>query len=110
MSRLNERLSYLRYGAGNYFRGHCDGQLELPDGRKSRVTVQVYLGNDDVEGGATRFWDQKQKNWYDVDPKKGRVLIFQQRGLWHSGEDVIKGTKFTLRSDLLFRQCFDEAE
>ncbi|TEB25746.1 hypothetical protein FA13DRAFT_1765755 [Coprinellus micaceus] len=107
---LNERLSYLRYGAGNYFRGHCDGQLELPDGRKSRVTVQVYLGNDDVEGGATRFWDQKQKNWYDVDPKKGRVLIFQQRGLWHSGEDVIKGTKFTLRSDLLFRQCFDEAE
>ena len=28
---LNERLGFLRYGRGNYFRYGCDGQLELPD-------------------------------------------------------------------------------
>ncbi|RXW17167.1 hypothetical protein EST38_g8684 [Candolleomyces aberdarensis] len=107
---LNERLSYLRYGPGHYFREHCDGQLELPDGRKSRVTIQIYLGNDGVEGGATRFHDLRSKRAFDVLPKKGRVLIFQQRGLWHSGEDVVKGLKYTLRSDLMFRQSEEEAQ
>ncbi|KAF6747548.1 hypothetical protein DFP72DRAFT_605695 [Ephemerocybe angulata] len=110
---INERLSYLRYGIGNYFRDHCDGQLELPDGRKSRVTVQIYLGDDGVEGGATRITSlgsAKSRAYHDVEPKKGRVLIFQQRGLWHSGEDVTKGTKYTLRSDFMFRQDVSEDE
>jgi len=103
---LNERLSFLRYGPGNYFRQHCDGQLELPDGRKSRVTVQIYLGEDGCVGGATRFLDPrgKKEKFLDVEPKMGRVLIFQQRGMWHSGEDVVAGRKFTLRSDLMFRE------
>ncbi|KAH6914764.1 hypothetical protein BKA70DRAFT_1383023 [Coprinopsis sp. MPI-PUGE-AT-0042] len=104
---LNERLSFLRYGPGNYFREHCDGQLELPDGRKSRVTVQIYLGEEDVKGGSTRFTGNK-KRYLDVLPKKGRVLVFQQRGLWHSGEDVTEGLKYALRSDFLFRQTFED--
>ncbi|EFI27779.1 oxidoreductase [Coprinopsis cinerea okayama7 len=104
---LNERLSFLRYGKGNYFRGHCDGQQKLPDGRMSRVTIQIYLGNDDVEGGSTRFTGNAGRV-YDVMPKKGRVLIFQQRNLFHSGEDVISGTKYALRSDFMFRQHLDD--
>ncbi|KAF5350088.1 hypothetical protein D9756_009251 [Leucocoprinus leucothites] len=99
---LNERLSFLRYGPGNYFRSHCDGMLELPDGRKSLVTVQIYLGDEGCEGGATRFWSANHGRHFDVDPKPGRVLIFQQKGLLHSGEDVVKGTKYTLRSDFMF--------
>jgi len=103
---INERLSFLRYGKGNYFKGHCDGQLELPDGRKARVTLQIYLGDDGVQGGATRIWgcSPKQVNQYlDIEPKKGRVLIFQQRGIYHSGEEVKKGIKYALRSDFMFR-------
>ncbi|KAF8162613.1 oxidoreductase [Crassisporium funariophilum] len=103
---VNERLSFLRYGPGNYFRGHCDGQLELPDGRKSRVTLQVYLGDDGVEGGATRIYGSKDR-FIDVEPKKGRVLIFQQRDIWHSGEDVTKGLKYAMRSDFMFRHSDD---
>jgi hypothetical protein len=38
----------------------------------------------------------------DVDPKAGRVLIFQHRGLLHSGDEVLEGVKYTMRSDLLF--------
>jgi len=38
------------------------------------------------------------------------VLIFQHRGLLHSGDDVVEGTKFTMRSDLLFRIQGDEEE
>ncbi|KAF8880310.1 hypothetical protein BD779DRAFT_1788645 [Infundibulicybe gibba] len=47
-------LSFLRYGLGNYFRAHCDGQVELPDGRKLRVTLQVYLNNEGLSRGAQR--------------------------------------------------------
>ena len=38
----------------------------------------------------------------DVDPKVGRVLIFQQRDLLHSGADVTNGVKLTLRTDLMY--------
>ncbi|EKM74873.1 hypothetical protein AGABI1DRAFT_65211 [Agaricus bisporus var. burnettii JB137-S8] len=103
---LNERLSYLKYGPGNYFRSHCDGRLELPDLRRSFITIQIYLGDDiDLQGGATRFSSNRSNNsesYIDVDPKLGRVLIFQQRSLTHSGEEVTKGIKYTLRSDLMF--------
>ena len=49
----------------------------------------------------------------DVTPKVGRVLLFQQRMLWHSGEEVTKGLKYTLRTDLLYEKTavnanFDE--
>src|SRR5687768_11030067 len=66
--RINERLSFLRYGPGNYFRTHCDGRLDLPDGRKSRVTLQVYLNEDGLSGGATRIWDIERKNYMDIQP------------------------------------------
>lgn len=106
---LNERLSFLRYRPGHYFRGHCDYQLELPDERKSHVTVQIYLGGTEVEGGATRIWQGRRDKeaFVDIEPKKGRVLIFQQRGVFHSGEEVTKGVKYTLRSDFMFRYTKD---
>lgn len=108
---LNERLSFMRYGPGHYFRGHCDGQLELPDGRMSRVTVQIYLGEGEVEGGTTRIslgqtW-RGEEAFVDIEPKKGRVLIFQQRHIFHSGEEVTKGVKYALRSDFMFRHTED---
>ena len=43
----------------------------------------------------------------DIEPKKGRVLIFQQRGLFHRGEDVTKEVKYALRSDFMFRHTED---
>ena len=106
---LNERLSFLRYEQGHYFRFHCDGKLELPDGRMSRVTVQIYMGDAEVEGGATRISQGRRDEmaFVDIEPKKGRVLIFQQRGLFHSGEDVTKGVKYALRSDFMFRHTED---
>jgi predicted 2-oxoglutarate/Fe(II)-dependent dioxygenase YbiX len=103
VSRLNERLSFLRYGEGNFFGPHCDGPLELPDGRHAYVTLQIYLGADGVEGGATRLYGY-QDRVFDVEPKKGRVLIFQQRNVYHSGEKVTKGVKYALRSDFMFRR------
>ncbi|TFK38588.1 hypothetical protein BDQ12DRAFT_712943 [Crucibulum laeve] len=137
MVGLNERLSFLRYGPGNYFRQHCDGTLQLPDDRFSHVTVQIYLGDgrnapsDSTEscddslgetgmpggspsnatlplvGGPTRIWSRDGKKWLDVDAKLGRVLIFQQRQILHSGEDVKQGLKYALRTDIMFKRTLE---
>ncbi|SLM33930.1 oxidoreductase domain containing protein [Lasallia pustulata] len=125
MTRLNERLRFLKYGPGEYFRPHCDGLYTTPDCQEaSFFTLHLYLNESDLvtpggklEGGATTFhgydfeemdsWDESgevQKR-LDVVPKMGRVLIFQQRDLLHSGDDVTAGTKLTMRTDLMYKRA-----
>lgn len=55
-----------------------------------------------LKGGSTPFYGWNRKDRLDVMPKAGRVLIFQQRDLIHSGDDVVGGVKYTMRSDILF--------
>ncbi|KAM6501649.1 hypothetical protein JOM56_001626 [Amanita muscaria] len=105
---VNERLSFLRYGKGMSFKEHCDSHVTVRDSEGSgarcgRVTIQIYLTSPGVEGGSTRLWSKDMKRHVDVEPKPGRVLVFQHRGMLHSGEEVLEGTKYTLRSDLMFR-------
>lgn len=99
------RLSFLRYTSGHFFKQHCDGLLTDPaaENTHSRVTLHIYL-NSDCEGGATRFWSPDKKRYLDVEPRIGRVLMFQQRMLVHSGEEIRDGVKYTLRLDVMFRQ------
>lgn len=118
LARVNPRLSFLRYGPGQYFQRHCDGLVSLEeDGRvhKSFVTLHLYLSDDknseeggkaqgSLAGGATRFWAPDKKHFLDVEPRVGRVLIFQQRMLVHSGEPVTGGLKYTMRSDFLYEE------
>jgi hypothetical protein len=54
-------------------------------------------------GGATTFHSNlDSEKRMDIDPKAGRVLIFQQRRLLHSGDEVAAGIKYTMRSDLMY--------
>jgi hypothetical protein len=55
-----------------------------------------------LRGGATTFHSANKKRRLDVDPKIGRVLIFQHRRLIHSGDEVTAGIKYTMRSDVMF--------
>ncbi|KAG8998902.1 hypothetical protein FRB94_006612 [Tulasnella sp. JGI-2019a] len=111
LSRVNERLRYLKYGPGQYFRRHCDGGYYTPDETEvSYYTLQLYLNGDaeSLQGGATRFFSSwKGRNnpekHLDVNPRAGRVLIFEQDGLLHAGEDVVHGTKITIRSEFMYR-------
>ncbi|PYI04032.1 hypothetical protein BO78DRAFT_348316 [Aspergillus sclerotiicarbonarius CBS 121057] len=137
LTRLNERLRFLRYEGGEYFRPHWDGNYVTPDGsERSYYTVQVYLngsGDQDVReleremkrmgkdgegmvnldvrggllGGATSFlprYEEKERH-LRVFPKMGSVLVFQQRDLLHGGDPVLRGTKYTLRTDVMYRPC-----
>lgn len=55
-----------------------------------------------LEGGATSFHSWEMDHSIKIEPKCGRVLLFQQNDLLHSGDDVVKGTKFTMRTDLMY--------
>lgn len=120
MTRLNERLRFLKYTSGMYFREHQDGSYITPDGGEiSFLTVHIYLNGstdksdeqassiDDsqkpLKGGATRFFGDTTAT-YDVNPATGACLVFQHRGLRHSGEEVEQGTKYTVRTDIMFRK------
>jgi hypothetical protein len=159
LSGLNERIRFLRYEGGDYFRPHWDGCYVTPDGsQRSFYTVHLYLngeGEQDMEelrphleaaekknglfaqdggtdlmevgdgaieepgegrdsssalnekllGGATSFTDGfSARDAVRVFPKTGSVLIFQQRNLFHAGDDVFRGVKYTVRTDIMYRK------
>ncbi|PSS28043.1 hypothetical protein M430DRAFT_72651, partial [Amorphotheca resinae ATCC 22711] len=110
---VNERLRFLKYGKGQFFRAHCDSAYQtLDEKQRSFYTLHLYL-NDSAQGigipvaplrgGATTFYSKDRKRRLDVDPKAGRVLIFQHRDLLHSGDDVVSGVKYSMRSDLMYQ-------
>jgi hypothetical protein len=53
--------------------------------------------------GATFDGKTEEPARLDVMPKIGRVLLFQHRDLLHAGDEVVRGTKFTLRTDLMYK-------
>ncbi|KAK0517134.1 hypothetical protein JMJ35_000289 [Cladonia borealis] len=105
MSRLNERMRFLKYQEGQYFKPHEDGSYVTPDGKEiSFYTLHLYLNSNPGGGGATTFHSDFLDREVNVEPKPGRVLIFQHRGLLHSGADVTRGTKYTMRTDLMYKK------
>jgi len=101
---VNERLRFLKYDPGEFFAPHYDGAYTRRTGGSagdtSMITLQVYL-NEGFEGGSTRFFEDRSDYFYDVVPKTGSVLLFDHPML-HSGESVIRGRKYALRSDIMF--------
>lgn len=101
---------------------HCDSHFtEIEDGKVLRTffTLHLYLNDSVAEvgkeaelvGGATSFVSSDAKRKINVDPKAGRVLIFQHRGLYHAGDDVVEGTKYTMRTEIMYEMVeTEEAE
>ncbi|KAI0799034.1 hypothetical protein GGR55DRAFT_523804 [Xylaria sp. FL0064] len=133
IKEANERLSFLRYQPGHHFKPHCDALYARPGkDERSFLTCQIYLNDapqgpsGESSGGETRFWasqvgkrqrdleirhgieDKKEAPFLDIKPKVGRALVFQQRMLWHSGQEVKHGEKLTVRLDLMFERCFEK--
>lgn len=129
--RVNERMRFLKYTKGQYFKGkhittaakhnhtntaiaHCDGAYHYADEKvafRTHYTVHLYLSDSaktsaagvGCVGGATSFLSQDTTRQLDVDPKAGSVLIFQHKDLLHQGAEVHEGTKYTMRTDILYR-------
>ncbi|KAJ7096635.1 hypothetical protein B0H15DRAFT_928688 [Mycena belliarum] len=114
MVRMNERLRFLRYPKGGFFRQHCDATyFDQETKQRTFYTVQFYLPSDasgskesflPAEGGSTRFLNRTSGAHADVEAVPGRVLVFQHADLLHTGETVTAGVKCTVRSDILYER------
>ncbi|MRG95862.1 prolyl hydroxylase family protein [Polyangium spumosum] len=98
---LNERFRYYRYTPGQQFDWHRDGAFLRSQEEQSLLTLIFYL-NDDCVGGTTDFMfvtDDELR----VTPQRGMALVFSHP-LYHRGAPVIEGTKYVLRTDVMYRR------
>lgn len=94
---FNERLRYYCYEPGQKFAPHYDGDYRRNHRERSKLTFMLYL-NDGYAGGCTKFYHDPD---YVVRPVRGTALVFVHRKL-HEGAEVISGTKYVLRTDVLY--------
>ena len=103
---VSDNIRLYRYEPGMRFGPHYDESSDTPRGR-TRWTVLVYFS--EVErGGATNFYPGGGggggEEPVSVEPEEGKAL-FHLHGdhcLLHEGAEVIRGTKYVLRTDLCF--------
>lgn len=104
---LNPRLRVLRYDSEDkdVFDPHFDATTRVAGDRTSLLTVLLYLndgGGADFEGGQTLFLDSSEKDDnIMVTPSMGSVVVFEH-DLFHSSAPLEFGTKYVLRTDVLF--------
>jgi len=92
---LNELFRFYKYEAGQEFKRHRDQSYIRNETEASYYTFMIYL-NDDYEGGNTTF------NQMAIHPKRGLALIFLH-DLEHEGSPIIKGVKYVLRTDIMYK-------
>jgi prolyl 4-hydroxylase len=97
---LNERFRFYRYSPGQRFALHRDGSFVRENGEGSFVTLLLYL-NGDCVGGATRLDVSELPDTLEITPKPGLALLFAHR-LLHEGAEVIEGSKYVLRTDVMY--------
>ncbi|ESP04160.1 hypothetical protein LOTGIDRAFT_170992 [Lottia gigantea] len=98
---LNERLRFLRYDAGGFFKPHYDGNYIRENGEKSYITILLYL-NEGFDGGSTTFLSaMNEEERVEFVPQTGTILVFQH-DILHEGSKLINARKYALRTDVMF--------
>ncbi|KAL5486910.1 hypothetical protein EMCRGX_G019450 [Ephydatia muelleri] len=105
-SRLNECCKFGKYKCGAHFSPHLDGPWVPNEEESSIFTVVIYL-NSDFEGGATSFLSEGEKVICSVMPRAGTAVFFNHDTL-HEGQPVTQGTKYIIRTEIMFRRVDTE--
>jgi len=115
MCGLNERFRWCKYVKGQRFGVHCDANFTRSATEMSLYTLNIYLNDGEKEfaGGRTCFYNHKggygKKSNYELSvgvvAKPGLAVIFNQvpENIFHDGEEVTKGVKYLMRSDVMYR-------
>lgn len=93
---LNEMFRFYKYNPGQRFKMHRDGSFMRNESEFSFYTFMIYL-NDEYEGGETTFASGEI-----IAPKTGMALIFEHSQR-HEGSGLVSGTKYVLRSDIMYK-------
>ena len=101
---FNPNIRLYKYIKGHSFGKHVDGSNEVDDMGQTEITVLVYLSS--CKGGATRFYPVpgRTKKSFAFDPEPGTMLlhVHGDNCLEHEAEEVLGGTKYVLRTDIVF--------
>ncbi|MFT3680206.1 MAG: 2OG-Fe(II) oxygenase [Ferruginibacter sp.] len=92
---LNELFRFYKYQPGQLFKKHIDQSYIRNDLEASYYTFMIYL-NDGYKGGETTFAETI------IQPSQGTALVFLH-SLEHEGSEVTEGTKYVLRTDIMYR-------
>jgi len=71
------------YPEGAFYKKHLD---QHKDTQARQITVILYLNDDwkDSDGGQLRLYkDAECKEWIDVEPQMGRLIVFLSERFWH---------------------------
>lgn len=114
---LNPRFRFYRYRIGDFFAPHTDGSWpgsRIVDGRLvdnawpdrwSQLTFLLFI-SDGYDGGATRFYVGGNRAEIDVRTPLGGALCFPHgthpQHCLHASSEISAGTKYIIRSDVLF--------
>jgi NAD+ synthetase len=121
---INPLMRVIKYSdSNNCLVSHYDAPYDFKDGRKTLMSVVIYLTNNCTDGH-TRFLEDDQEhipvNNRDLSDKKtmgnpcdvlyqfnciaGSAVIFNHRIL-HDACPVLIGHKIIIRTDIIFEQC-----
>ncbi|KAF9227603.1 hypothetical protein BS17DRAFT_725926 [Gyrodon lividus] len=106
----NSNIRMYKYTPSQHFGPHYDESVKDPaTGAKSEWTLLIYLSGveDGIEGGETLFHKDERGRPCEtiVAPLARGTALLHRHGnecLLHEGSLVRKGTKYILRSDLMF--------
>jgi hypothetical protein len=96
---VHEEFRLIRYEPGQYYGVHIDASRAVGPGRRTFLTLMVYL-NDDFTGGDLVFHSPEMR----LGPVRGLGVVFLQddEALPHEGESVREGSKWILRGDVCY--------
>ena len=93
---LNTRFRFYRYKDGQQFKPHIDGPYKIDEDNKSKITMLIYLNEGFVGGNTTLVLEGQE-----IEPKEGKLLLFEHK-IMHCGRPVTEGTKYVLRTDVMY--------
>lgn len=126
---INPLLRFIQYRQGGLLIPHYDAPYEAPDGRRTLMSVLLYLADATLEAdrGATRLLIDPQRNrplserdftdWPSpgpsnsprvlvrVLPRAGSALVLDHRILHDADSHEGDSPKLLLRTDILFEPC-----
>ena len=120
---LNTDFLFVRYPSGGAFAPHSDGRAVHDFNLRSLYSIVLYLNDLPAGcGGGTSFYvpdaiqklvpAEKTGRWTadpslvlsTVEPKAGRMLVFQQTQIHEGVPPVAPHMKYIIRSDIMFKR------
>lgn len=108
---LSSNFRFYKYEPGDRFGLHVDDSVEH-DGGSTYYTLLFYLNGSNrstLKGGSTNFYTggspKKAKLVVSVEPREGGALVHAHYPdcLLHEGGVVLEGTKYLMRTDVVYQ-------